>query len=68
MATERSCHTGKWIRLKKSCQISYFLMLRIAERQYDWTSKGHLNVTPYGIVLDFPHSDKEKRGSASEEV
>lgn len=37
-------------------------MLSIAERQYDWTSKGHLNVTPYGIVLDFPHSDKEKRG------
>jgi hypothetical protein len=39
------------------------LLLRFVERQYDWTNKGHINVNPYGMLLDLPHSEKEKGGA-----
>ena len=35
---------------------------------YYWKSKGHINVTPYGISLDLPHSDNEKKGVGNEEI
>ena len=36
------------------------LLPRFAERQYDWTSIGHVNVIPKRISLDLTHSDKVK--------
>jgi len=50
------------IKILKSCQVGSVLMLRFAEWQYDWTSKGHLNVTTNMGLRLISHTATNKKG------
>ena len=57
MDAERSFRINKSIKLKvqkmytKVVKIGSILLPRFGKQLYGWTSKGYLNVTPYGVLV-----------------